>query len=143
MSTTAASESRAVVAILVLNEDHLCLVRRSRHVGSDVGLWHCVTGYLEPDTLPVAQGRCELAEELGVDDARLLGSTRFTLDGWTIHALAVEVPGREVTLNWEHDDYCWVPLDEAMDKPVVWWLAHVIDHLRDAMPVVAGARAAS
>ena len=45
---------RAVVAVVVEWRGRIALFKRSQSVGHERGLWHCITGYLEPGVPPTA-----------------------------------------------------------------------------------------
>ncbi len=57
--------------LVLWHDGAVCLLRRSRRVGSDAGLWHCITGYLESGASPEMQARTELFEETGLSAHRL------------------------------------------------------------------------
>jgi 8-oxo-dGTP diphosphatase len=126
--------ARIVVATVLRHAGETALFRRSRLVGSDVGLWHCITGYVEPGTAPVDQAEQELVEEAGyrrgAASALAVGPILGLADGtgapWEVHTFALESTSREVTLNWEHDDVRWIDADEHHHMPCVPWLGHVL-----------------
>jgi len=128
---------RAVVAVLLTHRGRLCLLRRSRLVGSDRGRWHCVTGFAEEGVDPARQALVELAEEtgLGPDELRSFeaGPVLELPDGrsgsWRVSVYRAEARRDRLTLNWEHDDACWVPWPAAADdeRELVPWLAAVVD----------------
>lgn len=126
-----AGPSREVVAVLVFNQGELCLVRRSSKVSSDPGQWHCVTGFVDPDTMPIAQAVQEVEEELGFSPPHLdvQSGAELRLDGWLVHVFAVHVNDRRVRLNWENDAYRWLPPGKAVSLPHVWWLVDVCGSL--------------
>ncbi len=126
---------RAVVAVLLWHDGELCLLRRSQRVGSDTGLWHCITGYLEPGASPEEQARTELLEETGLSADRLdllRAGGSFVIAGgdgtlWTVHTFTAVAPTRKLGLNWEHDAYRWVDPAEVPAAGQVPWLHHVLD----------------
>lgn len=130
----AAPAPRVVVATVLRHGDSTALLRRSALVGSDRGLWHCVTGFVEPGWNPTAQARLELSEEAGLDDAatgrlvagRTLALADHTGHGWQVHTFRLEVATRDVRLNWEHDAVRWIADDEPHDLPCVSWLDQVL-----------------
>lgn len=94
------------------------------------GMWQGVTGSLEDGERIVEGALREVAEETGLRRADL--EALYDLDMVvTFHepgldALLVEAsfaarvaPGREPTLSEEHDDYRWVPVEEAR-RMVIW-----------------------
>jgi ADP-ribose pyrophosphatase YjhB (NUDIX family) len=128
-----------VVACLVSCEEDWLLLRRSEHVGSDQGLWHCVTGFCEDGVSARAQARQELAEEAGLSDEdvelreeleplRLAGG-----DGrsWKVHVFHFVANCREVELNWEHDDVRWAQRSSFDQLPIVDWLPELHRHLSE------------
>lgn len=125
---------RTVVAVTLWRKGKLCLLRRSQLVGSDTGLWHCVTGYLEPGASPEEQARTELVEETGLSAdslERLIAGGSFVLpsaDGslWTVHTFTAVARTETLTLNWEYDAYRWVDPTERTATDHVPWLSHVL-----------------
>jgi 8-oxo-dGTP pyrophosphatase MutT (NUDIX family) len=128
--------ARAVVAMLLTHRGRICLLRRSERVGSDVGRWHCITGFLDPGVSPAGHVLTELAEETGltVDD---LDWWRHETDlvlpdarsgSWRVHVYRAEVSDPRVALNWEHDAVRWVPWSAAADlgRDLVPWLGEVV-----------------
>lgn len=134
MKHTMVSVPRSVVAVTLWRGTELCLVRRSEAVGHDAGRWHCVTGYLEAETTPEEQALQELLEEVGLQHHSLLGlmpggTLSLTDDGggaWLVHTFSAHVGQLEVSLNWEHDDHCWINPRAGLPDDVVWWLSHVV-----------------
>lgn len=123
---------REVVAGIIFDGDNVCLVRRSMSVGSDPGLWHCVTGYLEPRTSPRRQILNELHEELGLERSQIVKLSSYSpirlssqQDFWIIHTFLVHTNRRDFVLNWENDDYRWLSTS-AMPLESVSWLSHVV-----------------
>jgi ADP-ribose pyrophosphatase YjhB (NUDIX family) len=105
-----------VVAVAVQWRGRVGLFRRSPSVAHDQGLWHCITGYLEPGATPTQQGLTELHEETGLgivdlesfvegDVLELADSDGHT---WTVHTFRAVTTRRRLVLNEEHDAYKWV-----------------------------------
>lgn len=130
------AEQRAIVALLLTHRGRLCLLRRSALVGSDRGRWHCVTGFLEPGVHPARQALVELAEETGLQRKDLhsfaAGPVLDLPDGragsWRVFVYHAESSGVALTLNWEHDDACWVswPLAREDGRDLVPWLTDLV-----------------
>lgn len=118
-----------VVAVLLRRRGRICLLKRSRRVGSDRGRWHCVTGFLSDGTTATQQAAQELFDETGIvmsdlEDFRA-GATISLLDEhghpWTVSTFTCEVRDRRLQLNWENDRYRWVsPKSLPRFDPVVW-----------------------
>ncbi len=125
----------AVVAVVLWHDGELCLLRRSRLVGSDAGLWHCVTGYLDAGASPEDQARAELFEETGLTSGGLgllAADGAFVLAGgdgtlWRVHTFTAVARSRTLRLNWEHDAYRWVEPAEVPGTDHVSWLVDVLD----------------
>lgn len=129
------SVERRIVALLLKHGDRLCLLRRSALVGSDVGMWHCVTGFLDADVEPEKQALVELREETGLIPQDLQSFSAGPVlrlrggDGeWTVHVFVATSKHRRVRLNWEHDDVCWVSWASAggSGRVLVPWLSKLV-----------------
>lgn len=123
--------NRHVVACVVTHGERTCLLRRSQQVSSERGLWHCVTGYLEPGLSARSCVRKELHEELALgraDVVRLESGPRlrYPLDDtcWLVHTFRAEVAREDVRLNWENDEARWTSVPHEQSG-AVWWLSDV------------------
>lgn len=129
------SGPRHVVAVALTWRGRIGLFKRSQTVGHDQGRWHCISGYLEPGTDPLAQALTELHEETGLHAPDLTSLTPgpvLTLpdqagNHWTIHTFQADTTRRRLTLNWEHDAYRWVrPHNLSKFHGQVSWLNDVL-----------------
>jgi len=126
-----------VVAIVLRRHGKLGLFRRSMHVGSDAGLWHCITGYLDDGVDPTMHALVEVFEETGLcagDMDTFVQGPVLRVEGddavtWTIHPFLVDVTKRRLTLDWEHDRYRWVDPRQLGGYQRVSWLGLVLDAL--------------
>lgn len=108
--------ARRVVAVILECRRHVLLLKRSLEVSHDQGKWHCVTGYVETDFLPVQQALHELYEETGLMLADLTGLDEgpvLTLPdargrAWQVHTFRAQTLQRRLTTNWENTAYRWV-----------------------------------
>jgi dATP pyrophosphohydrolase len=88
------------------------------------GYWHVIAGGVEPGEEFHAAAVRELREETGlsVEQLERIGEFAYTREGWEaepglrvhVEAFLVDVPASwEPELDREHDDYRWLPRDEA------------------------------
>ncbi|VXB45178.1 NUDIX domain-containing protein [Arthrobacter sp. 9V] len=116
----ASCSTRTVVAVVVEWRGRIALFKRSRFVGHERGLWHCVTGYLEPAVSPLQQALIELKEEAGLElqdlDSFTVGNQLEIHDPagnpWLIHTYTAVSRRRRLKINYEHDSYRWVAPDK-------------------------------
>lgn len=127
--------TRTIVAVAVLWRGRVGLFRRSAHVDHDRGLWHCVTGYVEPGVTPLEQAFAELLEETGLGvidlEAFVEGDVLELTDAhgevWTVHTYRANTTRRRLVLNEEHDAHKWVePRAVARFGNSVSWLEEVL-----------------
>lgn len=133
-----ASEPGSVVAVVLVWRGRVGLFKRSRQVGNDAGLWHCITGFLEQGECARTQALCELSEETGVAINELTdfrsGPVLELADAeggvWKVHTFHAETERRRLQLNWEHEAYRWVPRRSVprFDGQVPW-LRDVLEHV--------------
>jgi 8-oxo-dGTP diphosphatase len=118
---------RFTVAVSALVEHrrtgNVLLLKRSEHRDFAPGIWEDVSGRLYQGEGPEEALRRELREETGITDVRITGMLRswhtfrgprrpeYELIGI---AYACETSSTEVTLSDEHDDYRWLPAEEAV-----------------------------
>lgn len=139
------SVPQAVIAVLLTSKGRIALLRRSREVSHDHGLWHCVTGYLPHGMTPWAQALDELREEVGLEADRLMAMRVGPVlrlwgtsgDEWVVHTFACELESTDLTLNWEHDAQVWVDPGEVPGDNQVAWLVDVVDAFRSSDHVFA------
>lgn len=126
---------REVAAVVVVWRGHIGLFKRSCTVGSDVGRWHCITGFVEESEDAFHCGMRELYEETGLAVRDLLmvrtGPVLQLEDGngdlWTVSTFLAESRRRRLCLNDEHDAYRWVTASRlSRFDGQVWWLKHVL-----------------
>jgi len=129
-------QARRVVAAVVTNGPDLALFKRSFKVSGGCGLWHCITGFLEPGVHARQQVVEEIYEEssLSPDCLNLIKARDLSLsdaqgNAWQVHAFHYESNSREFQINWESDDAQWFPMTQLRDLATVPWLADVISGL--------------
>ena len=114
--------------VIAEDRDTVLLLRRSAEVRKP-GLWNLPGGHVDLDETPFEAALRELYEEAGYD--------AFSHDDIVVApdekycAVVVYVPEEfEPTLNWESDDYAWVPFDDVAadryDEPLYPGLADLL-----------------
>ena len=126
---------REVIATVVQWHGRIALFKRSESVGHERGLWHCITGYLEPNVSPEQQALAELEEEAGLAPQDLAGFQRGEQllipdhegNPWLVHTFTATSLRRRLTINDEHDAYRWtVPSKISRFSNRVPWLDTVL-----------------
>ena len=148
-------DGRIVIAIILEWRGKLALFKRSRSVGHDAGLWHCITGYVEAGTAPKVQAAQELSEETGLRASEVIGFclgpvltiTDVQQRSWVVHTYVVRTFRKRLSVNYEHDSYRWIARHKVMRfSNRVPWLDDVLDatgHLITAAPPAACSRTVS
>jgi len=129
--------ARTVVAIVIRRFDKIALLKRSAIMTSDAGLWHCITGYLEPMITPERQAAIELLEETGLHTTELdtfrtgpILTIPASTTIWQIHPFLAETTHRQLQLNWEHERYRWIKVSQRTRYQRVGWLEDVLSALQ-------------
>lgn len=131
---------RPCVGIVLLGEHGSVFAGRRSDMGSSA--WQMPQGGIDPGERPETAAWRELAEEVGTDDARLLGAARawFAYDlppavaaglwggryrGQTQKWFAFRFTGRDRDIRLdrhgqEFADWCWLPPDELLRRIVAF-----------------------
>jgi len=96
-------------------------------------VWHCVTGYAD-GMHPEDQAWDESEEETGRTRAQMRLVPRpeplLVVDdrrgSWRVHPFLVEAETTDLTLDWDHDAYRWLPAREATGPGCLPWLGEVL-----------------
>lgn len=118
---------RSEVLIHVRRGDAFLVAHRAPDGG---GYWHVIAGGVEPGEEFHAAAVRELQEETGLSVDRLepIGEFAYTREEWEsepglrvhVECFIVDVPPDwEPTLDREHDEYRWLPRDEAAE--LLFW----------------------
>jgi len=123
-----------VATAFLHHRGQILFVRRSRLVGSFRGRWSGISGYIERSENPLTRARREVAEETGVQRARLLAtgrplSARHAQVVYQVHPFLFDAPSRKVRLDWENVEARWLKPGAAASLPTV-------PRLRDALEAV-------
>ena len=140
-----------VIAAVIEWRGRIALFKRSRRLGHDSGLWHCITGFVETGATPEQQAREELLEETGLEAKDLLGLRPGRAmvirdscgDPWLVHTFTVSTSRRRLRLDWEHESYRWTSVSKVKRfSNRVSWLDEVLTatgHLSDPVrPALIG-----
>lgn len=125
----------AVVVVVIEWRGKIALLKRNRCLDQDSGLWHCITGYLEPGASPKQQALEELLKQAGLHAPHVLdlraGRNLVINDDnaepWLVHTFTAVTSRRRLEIDWEHESYRWTA-PEKVKRFVnrVSWLDHVL-----------------
>jgi len=126
---------RHVVTCFIMHGGKILLLKRSSSVGSFRGYWAGVSGFLESN--PLKQAYTEIEEETGLGQADITlvksGATISAWDEgyeWIVHPFLFELTSaREITLDWENEQFCWIVPEEMADYRTVPMLAEALNQV--------------
>ncbi len=130
-------QHRVATSFLRYKRDILIL-KRSASVKTMRGLWSAVSGTIEPGESPLERAMIEIYEETKVSskEITLAGSGQITLadtpdygDTWMIHPFLFNVRHKNIRLNWENDEYRWVPARDIIKYDTVPKLYEILDSM--------------
>lgn len=117
-----------VITCVVMHGNNILLVKRSRRMRLYPGFWNAIGGFLDDNKSLKEKVEEELKEELGIKKHDIL-SMRFgeIFDAddrkyrktFVIHPVIVRVRSKNITLDWEAEEYVWVTPREASKFRVV------------------------
>ena len=114
---------RHAAGCVVFNDNKVLLLRRSIHETSQHGLYELPGGKVEDGESPQETAIIETKEEAGID-VIIYHELDIHVDNdmeKIYHGFIATVEGDlDIVLSEEHDEYCWITIDEAlsMDSPL-------------------------
>ena len=125
-----------VVTGIFRRGDRILILKRSNEVGSFQGRWAGISGGVLDDEKTEDAMIREIAEESGLssDSYRLsvIGSPIYARNDtrvWKVHPFLLDLIEGEVSLDWEHDEFRWIAIDDLDSYETVPRLKNVIDLL--------------
>ena len=118
-------EKKRVVTSFLLYNSLILILKRSSHVKTMKGRWAGVSGYIEGEEDPLDRALKEISEEVGLEKESLIlikrGEPVDSLDTirkdvvWVVTPFLFRVNSPQIQIDWEHEDYRWVSVDEIKD----------------------------
>lgn len=131
---------RTVKAALQDKNGNVLLLRRSATHPTQRLHMDLPGGIVEPDEQPVDTLAREIEEETGIKiaqmDLKLFFAYTEDFDGKNavrlVYGARIPQSAPNVELSWEHDQYQWLPLEEAIEKlPEGRYTRRGLQHLKD------------
>ncbi len=111
------------MAALIERDGKYLIMKRSAERDFEPNTWETVTGRLESDESPNVGIVREVKEETGLDVEVIMpvdtgffyrGSKEFPMVFISYYCKYIK---GEVKLDWEHSEFDWITLDEALENP--------------------------
>ena len=128
----------AVVTAVLIHHGDVLLLRRSNRVGTYQGKWACVSGYLEKDEAPEERAITEIEEETGLSRenvrmektvAPVIFSDEKKGITWRVYPFLFCASHRDISIDWEHQEYRWVAPQDISTYDTVPRLKEVVERL--------------
>lgn len=114
-------KSLAVVGqkAIIINENNEILVLQRSEKSGNGGKWSLVGGALETGEDPVDGIKREIYEEARLEVSEIKPVHLFSYanndkDFVVMIGYVCKAKSEKVVINWEHDDYKWLPVEEAL-----------------------------
>ena len=111
------------VGALIEKDDKYLVLKRSPEKDVGANLWEIVTGRVEEEENPMNSAIREVKEEVNLDVEVIMPlDTGFFYRGGTEYPMIFIVYwcrylSGEVKISWEHSEYKWLTLEEAIKNP--------------------------
>lgn len=123
-----------IATSVIISNGKILILKRSQLVGTYKGRWACVSGYIEQGETAFETALREISEELGFgrNDVKLVreGRVLHARDGnrlWAIHPFLFETKKTRIELDWEHEEYRWIHIEEISRYETVPKLKETIE----------------
>jgi|YNPBryantNP2012_1023418.scaffolds.fasta_scaffold06808_4 8-oxo-dGTP pyrophosphatase MutT (NUDIX family) len=130
-----------VVSCLLLYEEKLLLLKRSRKVKTYKGWWGAIAGYINPDEEPYIRALKEIKEETGInpDQVELIrigepvkveDTYENQLYEWVIHPFMFKLRKKhKINIDWEHTEYRWIKPSDINRYRTVPYLKEIVQSM--------------
>jgi len=127
-----------VVTSIILFNKKILILKRGKKVGTYRGKWAGVSGYLEENETPLERAIREIEEETGLkrDEIKLIKEGKVIefedeqeKKQWRIHPFLFEVNREEIEIDWEHEEYRWIDIQELKNYETVPKFKEVVSSL--------------
>jgi len=111
-----------VINCLVTHRGKILIVKRSKDSEYYPDRWAGISGFLDDAKTLGEKVKEELSEELGIKSSqvvRIKTAPVFEYEGrnykkvWIAHPVLVEISTDKLTLDWEAEEYKWIPPGEV------------------------------
>ena len=131
--TNPAKPLTRVISAILVHQGKFLILKRSMLVGSFQGYWSCISGYREEDEQPLETALREILEETQKTrtSLTLLKSagpfySEIPAVIFESHWFLFESEDKDISLDWEHDEFKWIKPAEIGKFKTVPWLENMI-----------------
>ena len=124
---------KRVISSLLVHQEKFLILKRSMLVGSFQGYWSCISGYREKNEEPFETALREILEETRKirDSLTLLKSagpfySEIPAVIFESHWYLFASEDKDISLDWEHDEFKWIKPAEIGKFKTVPWLENMI-----------------
>ena len=122
-----------VISSFLVHQGKFLILKRSMLVGSFQGYWSCISGYREEDEQPLETALREILEETQKTrtSLTLLKSagpfySEIPAVIFESHWFLFGSEDKDISLDWEHDEFKWIKPAEIGKFKTVPWLENMI-----------------
>jgi len=124
-----------VVTSILMRNGKILLLKRGQEVATYRGKWAGVSGYLEENETPLERAIKEIEEETGLkkEEINLIRKGKpvefvdeETGRAWRVHPFLFEAGRYEIKIDWEHEEYRWIEMEEMDEYDTVPKLKEVL-----------------